>query len=54
MGCLRLGTWAQYQPSSTPAATFEKNRAGVFGPPGVVIPNGSLKSRSTRTMDGET
>jgi hypothetical protein len=33
---------------------FEKNRAGVFCPSGVVITNGSLTSRSTRTMDGET
>jgi hypothetical protein len=37
-----------------PCGDFEKNRAGVFCPSGVVIANGSLKSRSTRTMDGET
>jgi hypothetical protein len=37
-----------------PCGDFEKNRAGVFCPSGVVITNGSLKSRSTRTMDGET
>lgn len=46
MGCLRLGDLGTILALLYPCGDFEKNRAGVFCPSGVVIPDRRLVNES--------